>query len=110
MAALGRHLPVETVGDFFGPATCYADVNGRVRPKADTSRDGHKANTLDYQNMPAFTDHTPREILTASAIVFVWAIFFAAGAFAGYGAVRDSYYGTSPSQNVDGKVSRTFVQ
>jgi len=58
--------------------------------------------------MPAFTDHTPREILTASAIVFVWAIFFAVGAYAGYGAVRDSYYGTDPSQNVDSKVSRTF--
>ena len=110
MPVLGRNQPVVTIREIFRPASCYRAPTGRVRPKADTSRDGHKANTLDYQNMPAFTDHTPREILTASAIVFVWAIFFAAGAFAGYGAVRDSYYGTSPSQNVDGKVSRTFVQ
>lgn len=34
----GRQLPVVTVGESFGSATCYALADGRVRPEAD----GHK--------------------------------------------------------------------
>jgi hypothetical protein len=32
---LGRVLPIVTVPDFFGLATCYADLGGRDRPGAD---------------------------------------------------------------------------
>lgn len=53
--------------------------------------------------MPSFTGHTPWEILIASAVVFVWLIFFAVGAYFGYDAVRDYYYEIERSQKFDGK-------
>jgi len=31
-SALGQVLPVVTARDFFGLATCYADLEGRDRP------------------------------------------------------------------------------
>lgn len=34
MSGLGRVLPVVIVRDFFASATCYAELNGRVRPEA----------------------------------------------------------------------------
>lgn len=34
-SASGRLLPVVTVRDFSGLATCYAGLNGRDRPEAD---------------------------------------------------------------------------
>lgn len=34
-AAFGRDLPVVTVGEVSSTAACYADLNGRDRPRAD---------------------------------------------------------------------------
>ncbi len=34
---MGRFLPFVKIKDFLALASCYAELNGRVRPKADVN-------------------------------------------------------------------------
>lgn len=43
-------------------------------------------------NMPSSTRRSPRELVTASAIVLIWIVFFVCGAYAAYDSVRACYY------------------
>ncbi len=39
--------------------------------------------------MRSLDSFAPRTLIAASALVFVWVVFFSAGAYAGYTMVRD---------------------